>query len=57
MGIFARAVISGFGFTLGATLFKKVSKHLGLDEPEDNESEAHLVQDDGDAGEPAGVVC
>lgn len=57
MGIFARAVISGFGFTLGATLFKKVSKHLGLDEPEDAEPEAHPVQNGGDDGEPAGVVC
>jgi hypothetical protein len=32
MNIFARAVISGFGFSLGAALFKKVSDKLGLGE-------------------------
>lgn len=32
MGIFVRAVISGFGFSLGAALFKRASKKLGLDE-------------------------
>lgn len=29
---FARAVVSGFAFTLGAALFKKVAKHIGLDD-------------------------
>jgi hypothetical protein len=27
-----RAVISGFGFSLGAALYKKVSKRLGMDD-------------------------
>lgn len=30
MKILVRAVISGFGFSLGAALFKKVSDRLGL---------------------------
>lgn len=32
MTILVRAVISGFGFSLGAALFKKVSDKLGLGE-------------------------
>ena len=32
MTILVRAVISGFGFSLGAALFKKVSNKLGLDD-------------------------
>jgi hypothetical protein len=32
MKILVRAVISGFGFSLGAALFKKVSSKLGLGE-------------------------
>lgn len=33
MGIFARAVITGFGFTLGAALFRKFSRQLGFEDP------------------------
>lgn len=33
MGLFARAVITGFGFTLGAALFRKVAKQLGFEDP------------------------
>lgn len=32
MNTFVRAVVSGFAFTLGATLFRKVAKRIGLDE-------------------------
>lgn len=32
MGIFARAVVTGFGFSLGSALFKRVSKQLGLED-------------------------
>lgn len=35
MGVFIRAVITGFGVSLGQTLFKKVAKRLGLDESDD----------------------
>ena len=33
MGLFARAVITGFGFTLGALLLRKVAKQLGVEDP------------------------
>jgi hypothetical protein len=33
MHLFARAVITGFGFTLGAALFRKVAKQLGFEDP------------------------
>jgi hypothetical protein len=32
MGIFVRAVITGFGFSAGQALFKRVQKQLGLEE-------------------------
>jgi hypothetical protein len=32
MNTFVRAVVSGFAFTLGATLFRKFAKKVGLDE-------------------------
>jgi hypothetical protein len=30
MNVFVRAVVTGFGFSLGAALFRKVSERLGL---------------------------
>ena len=33
MHILARAIITGFGLTLGAAIFRKVSKQLGLEDP------------------------
>jgi hypothetical protein len=39
MKILIRAVISGFGFSLGAALFRKLSKHLGLDDDKKDEPE------------------
>ncbi len=32
MGVFVRAVISGFGFSLGAALFKRASRAVGFEE-------------------------
>ncbi|HLL23846.1 MAG TPA: hypothetical protein VK427_17025 [Kofleriaceae bacterium] len=32
MMFFARAVVTGFGLSLGSALFKKVQKQLGLDD-------------------------
>ncbi len=32
MNTFVKAVVSGFAFTLGATLFRKFAKKVGLDE-------------------------
>lgn len=34
MQFFARAVITGFGLSLGAAIYKKVAKQLGFDEPD-----------------------
>lgn len=50
MGVLVRAVVSGFGFSLGAALFKKVSNHLGLDESsKDKNAETDPdVADDGE---------
>ncbi len=31
--VLVRAIISGFGFSLGAAIYKKVAKQLGLEEP------------------------
>lgn len=36
MKFFVRAVVSGFGFSLGAALYKKVSNRLGLEEQPNN---------------------
>lgn len=55
MGILIRSVVSGFGFNLGAALFKKLSKRIGLDEPDKNMKPDPDVADDGeieDADEP-----
>ncbi|HVK88857.1 MAG TPA: hypothetical protein VM513_32280 [Kofleriaceae bacterium] len=46
MQFFARAVVTGFALSLGAALFKKVSKQLGLaDEDKDKEAERVRQQD------------
>ena len=39
MKFFVRAVVTGFALSLGAALFKKVQKQLGLD-PEESKSKA-----------------
>jgi hypothetical protein len=49
MKILVRAVISGFGFSLGAALYKRVSKRLGWDEPDQNERARNAAATDGDA--------
>lgn len=38
MMFFARAVVTGFGLSLGSALFKKVQKQLGLDEKPSDET-------------------
>jgi hypothetical protein len=37
MMLFARAVVTGFGLSLGAAIFKKVSSRLGFDDEKDKE--------------------
>jgi hypothetical protein len=54
MGVFLRAVVTGFGFSLGAAMFKRVSARLGLDEDENKGEPAQAeasatASDDGES--------
>ena len=44
MQFFAKAVITGFGLSLGAALYKKVAKQLGF---EDDKASEQVRQQDG----------
>lgn len=44
MGFFARAVISGFGFSLGKALFDKVKDHIGLGDAEAQSERGGVTQ-------------
>ena len=46
MKVLVRAVISGFGFSLGAALFKKVADRFGLGEDKAAKSDAPAPQPD-----------
>ena len=46
MKLFARAVITGFALSMGAALFKKVAKQLGLAD-DDAKKEPEAVRQDG----------
>lgn len=52
MGVFVRAVVTGFGFSLGSALFKRVSGKLGLSDPEPDSPDPGTADgdDDGDDG-------
>jgi len=45
MMLFARAVVTGFGLSLGTALFKKVQKQLGLAEDKDKAIDTTVKQD------------
>ena len=45
MMFFARAVVTGFGLSLGSALFKKIQKQLGLDEKTDKSTDETVKQD------------
>ena len=48
MMLLARAIVTGFGLTLGAALFKKhVAKRLGLEEDQPDKKNETLEQDGG----------
>ena len=40
MQVFVRAVITGFGLALGAAIYKRVAKELGLDDGAERQPEA-----------------
>ena len=46
MKVLVRAVISGFGFSLGAALFKKVADRFGLGEDKGTKADAPAPQPD-----------
>jgi len=51
MGVFVRAVVTGFAFSLGSALFKKVSPRIGLEDPKaakDNPSRQAAGEDEVD---------
>jgi len=43
MKFFAKAIITGFGLSVGAALFKKVAKYVGLED----KSQTNVIQADG----------
>ena len=45
MKFIAKAIVYGFAFNLGAALFKKIQRHIGLGEPDKTAPEA--VKPDG----------
>jgi hypothetical protein len=45
MKFFVKAVVTGFGLSLGSALFKKVQRHLGLGE--DNDKAPAVIKQDG----------
>jgi hypothetical protein len=45
MKLFVKAVVTGFALSLGSALFKKVQRHLGLDE--DPKATPEAVKQDG----------
>jgi hypothetical protein len=44
---FARAVVTGFGLSLGAALFKKVQERLGFADDEEKDKSETLNRQDG----------
>lgn len=45
MKFFVKAVVTGFGLSLGSALFKKVQRHLGLGE--EDKATPEVVKQDG----------
>jgi hypothetical protein len=45
--LFLRAVVTGFGLSLGSALFKKIQKQLGLDEKTDKNGDETVNKQDG----------
>jgi hypothetical protein len=39
MKLFMKAVVTGFAWSLGAALFKKIQDRIGLSEPDDDKSD------------------
>jgi len=52
MVFFVRAVVTGFALSLGAALFKKVAKEIGLDDSKDKDKDAESVRVQDGATDP-----
>ena len=52
MGTLARAVITGFGFSLGAALYKRFSKQLGFEDANAEKAASSVAKEDA-ADDPA----
>ena len=50
MKFFFKAVVTGFGWSLGSALFKQVQRRLGLGEPDEKARDTTVPQDGG--GDP-----
>jgi hypothetical protein len=47
MKLLVRAVVTGFGLTLGAAIFKKVQRHLGFPDDTKKSDEPDAIRQDG----------
>lgn len=47
MAVFVRAIVTGFGFSMGAALFKKFQGQLGLGEEPDAEAKSDAERSGG----------
>lgn len=47
MKLLVRAVVTGFGLSLGAAIFKKVQRHLGFPDEDKKSDEPAAVRQDG----------
>ncbi len=56
MNIFVRAVITGFGLSVGAALYKRVSKQLGLEGDDQPAVRVPVGDDDGSPGDVAQTI-
>ena len=45
MKFFVKAIVTGFGLSLGSALFKKVQRRLGLGDPDDKARDTTIRQD------------
>jgi len=45
MKFFVKAIVTGFGLSLGSALFKKVQRHLGLDDDAEKDAPEAVKQD------------
>jgi len=52
MNVFVRAVVSGFGFTLGSALYKRAAKKFGLEDAKKDETDPDTAMaDDSDSSD------